>query len=143
MKLDSKLIEAAKNFVTTRYPSQGEVGAAAMYTEVGAAAMYTEDGEILISVSPNIVSAEVELCHEVGAICEATKLGKKITASVCVTRLEDGRFFILSPCGICRERLMAWGDEVECAVPMDHDPTLWQSKKLRDLLPYYWRRPFT
>jgi len=89
-----------------------------------------------------VVNASVELCHEVGAICEAFKLNKIITATVCVSRDEAGKFHVLTPCGVCQERLMVWGDLVEAAVPRDEDSSQWQMKTLRELQPYYWRKPF-
>jgi hypothetical protein len=41
-------------------------------------------GQILISTASEVLNASVGLCHEAGAICEAYKLSKKITASVYV-----------------------------------------------------------
>lgn len=133
MKLDEKLVSAAIDFVNGRFPSE---------PWAGAAAMYTDSGQILISTAPEVVNASVELCHEVGAICEATKLNQKITATVCVSRDEQGKFHILTPCGVCQERLYYWGGEVEAAVPLDSDSTKWQAKKLKELQPFYWRKPF-
>ncbi len=133
MKLDSKLVAAAIAFIQSRFPDK---------PWAGAAAMYTEDGQLLVSTSPEMMSASVELCHETGAICEAYKLNKKVTATVCVSRDEKGLFQILTPCGVCQERLYVWGDEVEAAVPTDADSTQWQTKTLNELQPYYWRKPF-
>jgi cytidine deaminase len=93
---------ALGHFIRNRFSSEGWAGAAAMYAE---------DGQILISTSPEVVNASVELCHEVGAICEAYKLSKKITATVCVSRDDKGMFQILTPCGVCQERLMVYGGE--------------------------------
>jgi cytidine deaminase len=45
---------------------------------------------------------------------------------------------ILSPCGICQERLFHFGPEVEVAVPDRDDPTRWLSKRLDIVQPYYW-----
>lgn len=133
MKLNERLVEAARSFIRERFPD--EVWA-------GAAAMYTEEGKILVSTSPGTVNASVELCHEVGAICEAYKLGQRITATVCISRDDKGRFQVLAPCGVCQERLMYWGDAIEAAVPDDQDSTKWQVKTLTELQPYYWRKPF-
>ncbi len=44
--------------------------------------MYLEDGQILISTSPQVENESLALCHETGAICEAYKLNKRVTASV-------------------------------------------------------------
>ena len=133
MKLDQKLVEAAKSFVLTRFGNE---------SWAGAAAMYTEDGQILVFTSPGCVNTSVELCHEAGAICEAYKLDKRITATACVSRDDKGVFHILTPCGVCQERLMYWGNEVTAAVPQPQNSTLWESKSLKDLQPYYWRKPF-
>lgn len=133
MKLDSKLVQAAISFVEIRFPTE---------PWAGAAAMYTEDGQILISTSPDTVNQSVELCHETGAICEAHKLGKKITATVCVSRDNNGQFQILTPCGVCQERLLFWGHEIEAAVPQDSDSTKWETRTLKEIQPYYWRKPF-
>ena len=130
MKLDSKLVEAAKNFVQLRFPTE---------SWAGAAAMYTDQGSLLISTAPDAVNASVELCHETGAICEAHKLNERVTATVCVSRDDQGIFHILSPCGVCQERLFYWGKDIETAVPSEGDSTNWQMKTLNELQPYYWR----
>jgi cytidine deaminase len=49
---------------------------------------------------------------------------------------------ILSPCGLCQERLFHWGDQVEVAVPLPGDPTRWQAKTLREVQPHYWVNAF-
>jgi cytidine deaminase len=133
MKLDEKLVNAARSFVQTRFPNEAWAGAAAMYLD---------DGSILISTAPDVVSASVELCHETGAICEAFKLSKRVTATVCVSRDPKGTFHILTPCGVCQERLMTWGDRVEAAVPDESDSTKWTTRTLKEIQPYYWRKPF-
>jgi cytidine deaminase len=75
--------------------------------------------------------------------CEAHKLDIPVSASICVAReAETEPFIILSPCGICQERLAFWGRGVEVAVPQPDDPTKWQSKPLREVQPYYWRKAF-
>jgi len=130
MKLDQKLIDAAMDFLNKRFPGK----------EGGVAAMYTEDGEILLSSSPDTLNESTTLCHEVGALCEAYKKDKKITATVCIARFpHDGPVIILAPCGICQERLMIYGDAVECAVAAEHDPTQWEPRTLKELQPYHWR----
>jgi cytidine deaminase len=130
-KVDQLLVQSAIDFVKERFPSGIE----------GAAAVYLEDGEILISTAPLVENEAVALCHEVGTICEAYKLNKKIVATVCVSRDEKG-FHILTPCGVCQERLWSFGEDLDCAVPQTSDSTKWQSVKLSQLSPHYWRRPF-
>jgi len=86
---------------------------------------------------PNEVA---NLCHETGAICEANRLNLHVTASVCVSRsVPEEPFVILTPCGVCQERLALWGMDVEIAVPILENPSCWQAKRLGDVQPFYWR----
>src|SRR3954453_14771307 len=63
-----------------------------------AAAMYTEDGDVLTSVYFEPEWGSGMLCAETGAICEAEKRGKRVTASVCVSRLSgEEPILILTP----------------------------------------------
>ena len=81
------------------------------------------------------------MCHETGAICEAHRLNVPITASVCVSHEDkDAPFLILTPCGVCQERLAYWGGDVQVGVPEPGDPTKWLSRPLRDVTPFYWRK---
>lgn len=107
MDIEQKLYQAAIELIEERYPSGWG----------GAAAMLTEDGQILTSVSPEVINASTELCIETGAILEAHKLNKKVTHSICVVREdENAEFMILSPCDVCQERLFYWGGDVKAAV---------------------------
>jgi cytidine deaminase len=109
----------------------------------GAAALRLDDGTILTSTAPSAPNAAVQLCHETGAICEAYKLGRRVVASVCVTAADDDRgFWILAPCGVCQERLFAYGPDVEVAVPEPADPRRWQTLRLRDVQPHWFGRVF-
>ena len=61
----------------------------------------------------------------------------------CVSRLSGAHpIVILTPCGICQERLFHWGDQVEVAEPDPADPTRWMTKTLREIQPYYWVNVF-
>lgn len=136
MKVDQKLVDTAIAFIRQRYPDNA--------AWKGAAAMYTETGRILTSTYVEAPNEAASLCHETGAICEAHKLGERIVASVCVSRGEDGSFHILTPCGICQERLYVWGGDLEVAVPQPAEggAPVWRSVKLSDIQPYYWRKPY-
>ncbi|EAQ64342.1 cytidine deaminase [Marinomonas sp. MED121] len=129
MKLDQKLVDAAINQALARFPTG----------YAGAGAVYTEDGQILTSVCFDTHNEIANLCHEAGAYCEANRLNLKVTASVCVSRsTPEDEFIILTPCGICQERLAIWGRFVEVAVPDPSNPNLWQVKTLDQVQPYYW-----
>ena len=128
--IHDSLYGAALGYLNQRFPGGS--------TE-GAAAMYTDKGNILISTSPDCLNDGVSLCHETGALCEAYKLDELVTASMCITIDGRGGILILSPCGICQERLFLYGGHVSVAVPCDEDCTKWVSRMLTELQPYYWR----
>jgi cytidine deaminase len=90
MQLDQTLVDAATHLLNQRFPAADGI----------VAAMYTEDGEILTSVFFQPEWGGGGLCAETGAICEAQKRNKRVTASVCVSRLSgDDPIVILTPCG--------------------------------------------
>lgn len=133
MRLDQKLVDAAIVQANLRFPTG----------YAGAAAIYTADGEILTSVCFDCLNESANLCHETGAICEANRRNCTVTASVCVSRESpNSSFVILTPCGICQERLAKWGFDVEVAVPRESDPTQWVAKALREVQPFYWGKPW-
>ena len=129
MKLDQILIDAAIEQAESRFQDG----------YAGAAAVYTEDGRIITSVAFDTYNEVANLCHETGAYCEANRLNLKVTASVCVSRATpNDKFIILTPCGICQERLAIWGKTVEVAVPDPNDNTKWKAKTLAEVQPYFW-----
>jgi cytidine deaminase len=133
MRLDDHLVSAARELLETRFPGAEGI----------AAAMYTEDGTVLTSVFFEPEWGGGGLCAETGAMCEAEKLGKQVTASVCLSRLSgDQPIVVLTPCGICQERLFHWGESVEVAVPAPGDPAAWEARTLAEVQPYYWVNAF-
>jgi cytidine deaminase len=130
MSIDQALVDAAIQHALTRFPDG----------YAGAAAVRTDNGQIITSVCFDTPNAGANLCHETGAYCEANRLGARVVATVCVSRSEPGKpFLILAPCGICQERLAIWGPDVEVAVAVPGRPSEWQSKRLFELQPHYWR----
>ncbi len=128
MKIDQPLVDAAIDLLKRRFaPGQGV-----------AAALYTADGDLFTSAVFEPEYGGGGLCAETGALLQAHTLAKQVTASACVAYAGDGRIVILSPCGICQERLRHWGGAVEVAVPDPNDPTRWIAKTLREVQPYYW-----
>lgn len=134
MKLDQKLVNAATDLLKQRFPNSGGLAAAA----------YTADGDLFTSVVFEPEWGGGGLCAETGAMLEAVKQNKQLTAIVCVSRLDkNSPIMIATPCGICQERLYHWGYEIEIAVPQPHDPTKWVMKTLQDIQPYHWVKVFT
>ena len=128
MNLEKEMFDKALEFLNNRY---GENKAC------GVAILRIETGEYLISVCPECANSSADLCAEVGAICEAHKLNKRVTHSLCICRQKDNApYEILSPCGICQERLFFWGKDVRCAISTKDNSIVF--KTLEELQPYYW-----
>ncbi|HHE0475688.1 TPA: cytidine deaminase, partial [Vibrio parahaemolyticus] len=105
--IEKELYQAAVELVNMRYPSGWG----------GAAAIRTESGKILTSIAPDTKNDALSLCMEVGAYLEAHKLNERVTHSLCLCREnENDEFLILSPCGVCQERLVHWGGDVKAAI---------------------------
>ncbi|WP_433747748.1 cytidine deaminase [Falsibacillus pallidus] len=131
MDIEQNLYQAAKELIVKRYPTGWG----------GAAAMYTNNGEILTSVAPDVINASTELCIETGAILEAHKFNTKITHSLCVVRDDTNEEFkVLTPCGVCQERLIYWGSDVKVAVSSNDEPLLF--KTLEEVQPYHWSKAY-
>ncbi|RFU62226.1 cytidine deaminase [Bacillus sp. V59.32b] len=131
MNIEQRLYQAAIELIEKRYASGWG----------GAAAMYTEDGKILTSVAPEVINASTELCIETGAILEAHKLNTKITHSVCVVRDdENAEFKVLTPCGVCQERLLYWGPDLKAAISNPDESLVY--KTLKEIQPFHWSKAY-
>jgi cytidine deaminase len=118
---------AAVELITSRYP----------HGWGGAAVLRTADNTYLTSVAIETANGGAGLCIETGAICEAHKFNVQITHTLCLVRDDEhSPFKILSPCGICQERLRFWGPDVLCAVSTN-DGTL-RFVPLGALQPFHW-----
>ncbi|MEI3605899.1 cytidine deaminase [Pseudogracilibacillus sp. SE30717A] len=127
MDIEKRLYDSAVELIKERYPSNWG----------GAAAMALEDGTILTSIAPEVIVAATELCIETGAILEAHKLDKRVTHSICVVRDDEySDFKVLSPCGVCQERLIYWGPNVKVAVTVPGKDLVF--KTLSETQPYHW-----
>ncbi|MBN4075091.1 MAG: cytidine deaminase [SAR86 cluster bacterium] len=127
MNIADELFNAASSLLKARFPKGPG----------GAAALRTESGKILTSIAPATKNDALALCMEVGAILQAHKLGEAITHMVAVCREnKSSELLILSPCGICQERLVHWGGDVLVAITNpEHKLIL---KPIRELQPYHW-----
>jgi len=129
--IEQEMYRIAVEFIEKRYPEGWG----------GAAVMHTQDGQYLTSVAMDTIDANVELCIETGALCEASKYDLKITHSLCVAR-EDERseYKVLTPCGVCQERLRYYGTDVMAGVTTK-DGAL-KFVRLDELQPYHWTNAF-
>ena len=124
---------ACKALIDARYPDDGDHGAAAMLLG---------DGTILTGTAPVAVNPAVQVCHEIEPYCGAHRVNQHVVASICLHRQPGGRTVVLSPCGVCRERLAAHGPDVLVAVADSSDPTVVVWKRLSQVLPDYWMTAF-
>ncbi|MGL5827818.1 MAG: cytidine deaminase [Nocardioides sp.] len=130
--LDATAI-ACQELIRQRYPND---------EAHGAAAMLLADGTILTGTAPDVVNSAVEVCHEIEPFCGAYRLNQPVVASICLHRMPGGRVVVLSPCGVCRERLAVHGPDVLVAVADERDPAVVVWKRLKAVLPDYWMAAF-
>lgn len=131
MTIAQQLYDAAKVLIEQRYATGWG----------GAAAVRVEDGTIYTSVAPHVINDATNLCIETGAILEAHKYEKKVTHSLCLVRDdEQAPFIVLSPCGVCQERLFYWGPKVQCAISTSGETIVF--KTLQQLQPYHWTEAY-
>ncbi|WP_037312176.1 cytidine deaminase [Ruegeria halocynthiae] len=132
MSVESELYENAVRLVETRYPSGWG----------GAAAIRLATGDILTSVAPETDFDALSVCMELGSFLEAHKRNERVTHSLCIYReSEISDFKILSPCGICQERLRYWGSDVSVAVTTPTNELLFQP--LSALQPFHWATAYS
>ncbi|MCD8118421.1 MAG: hypothetical protein LUE29_02825 [Lachnospiraceae bacterium] len=75
-------------------------------------------------------------------MCEAHKYNEKVTHCLCVVRdNENAPFKVLSPCGICQERLRFWGDEV--LVGVTYSGQKMRFVTLKELTPFHWSAAYS
>jgi cytidine deaminase len=127
-------VDACRSLISDRFPDD---------QHRGAAAMLLDDGTIVTGTSPDAANSSVDVCHETEPYCAAFRLGRSIVASVCLHREPGGRMVVLSPCGVCRERLAVHGPNVLVAVADVDDPTRVVWKTLKHALPDYWMTAFS
>lgn len=127
MNIEQQLYDSALELMDKRYPSG----------EGFTAAIRTKSGKILTSVPPDVKNDSLNVCIELGAYLEAFKIDEAVTHSLCIYReQEDGEIIILSPCGICQERLSFWGGDVKAAVSNKENKLIF--KTIRELMPHHW-----
>jgi cytidine deaminase len=126
-------VEACRELIAARFPEP---------SHKGAAAMLLADGTVLTGTAPDATNPSVEVCHEVGPYCEAFRLAQPVVASVCLHRTPDGDHRVLSPCGVCLERLAVYGADVRVAVPQPAAMYEVHWITLREALPHYWMLAF-
>lgn len=124
-----RVVAACRELIQTRFRDE---------PDCGAAAVLLGNGSILTGTSPDFPNPSTTVCHETEPYLAAFRLNQQIQASLCLHRTKDDRFLVLSPCGICRERLMIYGTESLVGVPESDDATQVKWVRVGEMLPYYW-----
>ncbi len=131
LEIEKNMYAAATELIEKRYPTGWG----------GAAVIHTAQGSYFSSVPIETANSSATLCIEVGAMCEAHKYNEKVTHCLCVVRDdENSPFKVLSPCGICQERLRYWGEDVQVGVTTDDGEVLFV--ELKELQPYHWTKAY-
>lgn len=130
-EIEKEMYRRAVELIEKRYPDGWG----------GAGVVHTADGHYFTSVSIETANASAVVCIETGAMLEAHKYNERVTHCLCLVR-EDAQapFVVLSPCGICQERLRYWGEDVQVAVTTG-DQSL-EFVPLRELQPYHWTNAY-
>lgn len=131
LEIEKEMYKKAVQLIEKRYPTGWG----------GAGVVHTANGNYYTSVAIDTANASAALCIETGAMLEAHKYNEKITHCMCLVRDdENSKFKVLSPCGICQERLRYWGEDVQVAVVTNDDSLLFV--ELRELQPYHWTKAY-
>ncbi|MEK6263766.1 MAG: cytidine deaminase [Clostridium sp.] len=127
MSIELNMYKRAVEFIEQRFPTGWG----------GVAVIHTDDDKYLISVALETANTSVSICIETGAMCEAQKYQANVTHCLCVTRDDEiSPFKVLSPCGVCQERLRYWGKDVKVGVTTKDDVLKFVT--LNELQPYHW-----
>lgn len=107
----------------------------------GAGVVHTSKGNYYTSVSIETANASAIVCIELGAMLEAHKYNEKVTHCMCIIRDDESSpYRVLSPCGICQERLRYWGENVQVAVTTEEKKI--RFVELKELQPYHWTKAY-
>lgn len=131
LKIENEMYRRAVELIESRYPTGWG----------GAGVVHTAKGNYYTSVSIETANASAGLCIETGAMLEAHKYNEKVTHCMCLVREdENSPYRVLSPCGICQERLRFWGTDVQVAVTTDKEKLRFVT--LEELQPYHWTKAY-
>lgn len=127
LEIERTMYRKAVELIERRYPTGWG----------GAGVVHTANGNYYTSVSIETANASAVICIETGAMLEAHKYGERVTHCMCLIRDDEhSPYRVLSPCGLCQERLRFWGTGVQVAVTTP-EPEL-RFVELRELQPYHW-----
>ena len=130
-EIEKEMYRRAAELIERRYP----IGWG------GAGVVHTAKGHYFTSVCIDTANGSAMLCIETGAMLEAHKYNERVTHCLCLVREDEhAPLQVLSPCGICQERLRYWGEEVQVGVTTEDGALKFVT--LGELQPYHWTRAY-
>lgn len=97
------------------------------------AALLTESGEIYTGVNVENSSYGATICAERTAMVKAVSEGHRHFKAIAIVAKKDGKVYTSSPCGICRQFIFEFGDDIEVITGDSRDRL--NIKKISELLP--------
>ncbi len=130
-EIEHEMYRLAKELIEKRYPTGWG----------GAGVVHTDQGHYFTSVSIETANSAAMLCIETGAMLEAHKYHERVTHCMCLVRDDEhAPYRVLSPCGLCQERLRYWGEDVQVAVTTADNSLRFVPLKV--LQPYHWTNAY-
>jgi cytidine deaminase len=127
---DIELIKTAKQMIRARY-KEGK-------HHVGAA-VRTKSGNVYAAVNLEAYIGRVAVCAEAIALGKAISEGEdEFETIVAVLQDEAGEVRIVSPCGICRELISDYGEQIHVLLP--EGPKEYSKTCILGLLPAKYKR---
>jgi len=124
--IEQKMYDMAVELINKRYPKGWG----------GAGVVRTEDDSYFTSIWLDVLNDSVSICIETGAMCEAYKHDSRVTHCLCVQRDDENNAYeIVSPCGVCQERLWFWGNVM---VGITSPENILRFAPLSELQPHHW-----
>lgn len=97
------------------------------------AAVITEDDTIFTGVNIENASYGVTICAERTAMSKAVSEGYRKFKAIAVAAVKDGAEQISSPCGICRQFIFEFGNDIDVIFGSDRNNL--KVYKIKDLIP--------
>ncbi len=131
MTIEDDLYAFTKKELLRRYPREWG----------GVAGMRLSDGTFISSISPDFPNAASSVCMELGGMLTAANQDLAVTHTICLVRNDEhSPIMVLTPCGVCQERLGLWGPGVRCGITTaDHGVHF---VALRELQPHHWLQAY-
>jgi len=130
-RIEQAMFDMAVELINRRFP-KGWGGAGVVRTEDDC--YFTS---IYLDNTMDKMNTTLNLCIETGAMIEAYKHNKRVTHCLCVSREdENSPYEVLTPCGVCQERLRFWGGNVRVGATVPDGPLTFVT--LAELQPYHW-----